>query len=297
MFTIPEGILWWKDESPAGADWLARLPRLVADCAEQWELQLQAPFEPASVSYVAPATRADGSPVVLKVVFPEPESREEPDALAHWAGRGAVRLVESDRERGAMLMERCDPGTMLWGVPDDDSATSSAAAVLARLWESPAPGDGLYRRLTDVAAGWASELSDRWELLGRSVPRALIERAIAAARDLGDGAQAPVLLHQDLHGANVLRHGDGWVAIDPKPMVGDRAFDIASLVRDRRDDLEHDPDGRRTVTRRLDLMSEQLGLDRERAREWAILHALAWGHDTDSGADPMMLACAVWLAA
>jgi streptomycin 6-kinase len=68
---VPAGLLWWRSQ-PGGADWLERLPRLVAECAERWELALGAPFEPATVSYVAPATLPEGTPAVLKVNFPEP---------------------------------------------------------------------------------------------------------------------------------------------------------------------------------------------------------------------------------
>jgi streptomycin 6-kinase len=80
-----------------------------------------------------------------------------------------------------------------------------------------------------------------------------------------------VLLHQDLHGGNVLRHGDDWVAIDPKPLVGDPTFDVASLVRDRRPIRD-----RRVVERRLRLLADELGHDRERMRLWSWVHAVAW---------------------
>jgi streptomycin 6-kinase len=88
-----------------------------------------------------------------------------------------------------------------------------------------------------------------------------------------------VLLHQDLHGGNVRRSARGWLAIDPKPLVGERAFDVASLLRDRRDDLARDPDAAWRIRRRLDFYSDRLGLDRERVRGWGIAHALAWGFE------------------
>ncbi len=81
-----------------------------------------------------------------------------------------------------------------------------------------------------------------------------------------------VLLHQDLHGGNVLRHGRDWVAIDPKPLVGDPAFDVASLVRDRRPIRDT-----RVLERRLDVLADELGHDRERMRLWSWVHAVAWG--------------------
>jgi streptomycin 6-kinase len=104
------------------------------------------------------------------------------------------------------------------------------------------------------------------------------------AGEAGDG----VVLHQDLHGGNVLK-GRDWLAIDPKPLVGEPAFDLASLLRDRR------PTTHGRIRRRLDLLTAETGTDRERAREWGIAHALAWGLEPDR-AHPMHLACAQWLA-
>src|SRR6185295_3449782 len=126
--TVPPGLEWWRDE-PGGAEWLERLPRLAAELADEWELELGTPFEPAHISLVLPARRANGSPAVLKVNFPEPESEHEAEALAGWDGKGAVRLLARDDERRALLVERCLPGTQLWAL-DENEANEIAADVL-----------------------------------------------------------------------------------------------------------------------------------------------------------------------
>jgi len=88
---------------------------------------------------------------------------------------------------------------------------------------------------------------------------------------------ATVIVHQDLHGGNILRaQREPWLAIDPKPLVGEPAFDAASLLRDRRWQIR-EPNARSVIARRLDILVERLGLDRERTRRWGIAHALAWG--------------------
>jgi streptomycin 6-kinase len=89
---VPDGLAWWR-EMPGGTEWLAALPGIAAECAEQWELRLGSPCEPASVSLVVPAERRDGTRAVLKIRFPEPESEHEASALTHWSGNGAVRLL------------------------------------------------------------------------------------------------------------------------------------------------------------------------------------------------------------
>lgn len=256
-------------ELPGGPEWLRQLPELAAACIEQWSLD---PEEPVDTwhSLVIPA-----GDVVLKLnPLGEPESEHEPDAMERWGGRGAARLLTRDHERGALLLERCRPGTQLWSLPDDE-ATEIAAGVLEQLW---IPADCPYRRLEDEAARWAEELP-RLQL-----DRALVDRAVSFLREAGPTQRESILLHQDLHGGNVLESARGWLAIDAKPLVGEREFDVASLIRDRR------PTTKAQMERRIDYLVDRLGLDRERMRGWAVAHALAWN---DS---PEMLDCARRLA-
>ena len=158
-----------------------------------------------------------------------------------------------------------------------------------------------FRTLAGEARRWADELPARWERHARPFDRALLDRAVGWIGELlASGAEggAEVLLHQDLHGGNALRAARGrgdWLAIDPKPLAGERAFDVASLLRDRRPELAADPHPAPRIRRRVDRLSEALDLDRERMRRWAVVHALAWGLGDDEWfAD--IVACAEWLA-
>ena len=272
---IPLGLGWWRDH-PGGAEWLASLPSIVESCAEHWSLRVGVPFEDGSVSFVVPVDLGDGTPAVLKINFPEPESEREADALVHWDARGAVRLLASDDGLRVLLVERCVPGAPLWSVDDDEEATRIGSAVLERLWRR-APAAPTFRMLADEAARWATALDVEWSALGRPFHRRILDEGIAACVELGPDQGEYVVLHQDFHGGNVLRaEREPWLAIDPKPLVGEREFDAASLLRDRRWLLGGPDDARRT-RRRLDLMSSELGLDRERMRRWGIAHALVWG--------------------
>jgi streptomycin 6-kinase len=293
---VPAGLDWWR-EQPGGADWLDRLPRLVAECAEGWALELGPAYAGSHVSLVAPATLDDGTLAALKINFPDEESEHEADALAHWDGCGAVRLLAHDPARRALLVERCEPGLELWQVEDEVQANRIAAAVLRKLWKPPPPNHP-FRLLTDEARTWAEQLPVVWEQLGRPFEQHLIESAVSYARDLGSSQGEPVVLHQDYHGGNVLSaQREPWLAIDPKPLVGEREFDAASLLRDRRDELVEDPDPGRRVRRRLDQLAGELELERERMRGWGIVHALAWGVSGIGKVEEDMLACAEWLAA
>jgi streptomycin 6-kinase len=242
---------------------------------DEWSLELEPPFEPAHISLVIPVRRADGSAAVLKVNFPEPESEHEAGALACWDGTGAVRLLGRDDLRRALLVERCLPGTPLWEL-EEDEANEIAAGVLTQLWTAPPAGE--IRSLTDEAARWAESLPATWDEAGRPFERALIDEALEFLRT-EPPPKDNVLLHQDLHGGNILRSDRGWLAIDPKPLVGERAFDVASLLRDRRNELARDPGAAARIRRRVDFYSGRLQLDRERVRGWGIAHALAWGFE------------------
>ena len=286
---IPETLLWWTD-MPGGAEWLARLPRLAAECAEQWGLTLGRPFPGANISFVIPAGDA-----VLKINFPEAESEHEPDALRLWCGRGAVELLAYDEARRALLLERCEPGATLWELGDESAANHIAAGLLLEIWQPPPP-DHPFRLLADEASRWAEQLPQQWAQLGRPFEQTLVEEAVAAARDLSESQEESVILHQDYHGGNILRaRREPWLVIDPKPLAGERAFDAASLLRDRRDELAADPHPARRVRRRLDQLTSELGLPRERLRGWGIVHALAWGI-SERTIEEDMVACAMWLA-
>src|SRR5262245_53753974 len=111
----------------AGQAWLNELPARVADYERRWAIQVAPPFANLSYNYVAPAVRSDGAQLILKLGMPHPELSSEIAALRLYGGRGSVRLIEAEPERGALLIERLLPGDMLLDLTDDDEATRIAA--------------------------------------------------------------------------------------------------------------------------------------------------------------------------
>ena len=291
MIEVPERLGWWRDRT-GGAAWLESLPHLAEECAERWSLRLGEPFGQGQVSLTALATLSDGGQAVLKLNFPEDESAYEADALMHWRGEGAVRLLEVDRKRNALLIEHADPGTSLWEVEDDEEATVIAASVMARLWLRPPPDSHPFRRLADEAERWTAQLRSDWEALGRPFEQRLVDAAAAAARELAGSQAKLAVCHKDLQGSNVLKaQREPWLAIDPKPIVAEPAFDVASLLRDRRWLID-----RAITQRRLDLLAAELDLDRDRMQGWGLVHALHWGVGPDK-IEPDLVECARLLAA
>jgi len=252
---------------------------------EQWSLSVDAPFPYAYASLALKASR-EGRDVVLKVQFPDRESEHEAAALAHWDGGGAVRLLAHDPTRHALLLERCKPGTPLSEL-DQDAALDVMVGLLPRLWKPAGPP---FRALADEAQWWSEYLPQKWERAERPVERSVLDAALDALEGLPGSQGEQVLLHQDLHADNVLRaEREPWLAIDPKPLTGEREFGIVALVRGG--ELG---DGRRFVHHRLDRLSAELGLDRDRARRWALAQTLAWAFE-DGAVLPEMMECARWL--
>ena len=241
--------------------WRHSLPRLVEECATAWGLEVGAPFG-GNVAYVARARRADGKRVVLKLNFPEHESEHEAAALEHYDPY-APRVLEHDPQRRALLLERIEPGLAL----PDDEVEAVLPGLLDAVWRAPAPGHP-FRALRDEAARWAVAIPEAWERAGRPFERALVDEAVAALDELGPSQPDEVVVHQDLHGGNVLRGTRApWLVIDPKPLAGERAFDLVALARNIPD---------RALVRRV---AHAAGVDPERALGWAQAHALAWGYE------------------
>jgi len=282
--------LAWLDETLAGRAWLARLPRLVDECVDQWSLRIGDAFPYAFASLALPATLPDGGGAVLKVQFPDRESEHEAAALARWNGDGAVRLLAHDHQRHALLLERCEPGTPLSELEEDD-ALDVIIALLPRLWK---PAGEPFRSLADEAAWWAEYLPENWARAGKPFERGLLDEVLAVLESLPGSQGERVLLSQDLHANNVLRASRApWLVIDPKPLVGEREFSVAAVVRG--DELGRGPSH---VRHRLDRLTGELGLDRSRARGWALAQALAWavgGDDLDDEFDQSQVETARWL--
>jgi len=244
------------DVAVAIARWRETAPRIADEIADEWELTLGEAYPPGFCGHVVRAELDDGTPAVLKLFYPDRETLQEPDALERWDGDGAVRLLRRDDDRCAMLLERCEPGTFLSRSPD---ALDVLVELLPRLWTD---ADG-FRTLEDEAAHWLAHG------LVRSRHRDL---AAGLIRELAPSQGELVLAHQDLHGDNVLAaEREPWLAIDPKPLAAEREFAVVPIVRSP--ELGH---SKRDVLHRIDRLSTELGLDRERVRGWTIVQTLAW---------------------
>ncbi|OEV30036.1 hydroxyurea phosphotransferase [Streptomyces nanshensis] len=259
----------------SGREWLERLPTLVEEFRDRWELRLGAPYHGGSCSWVAPALRADGTRAVLKVTWPHREARPEGEVMRLWAGRGSVLVHEHDAERYALLLERCEPGTELRqaGAIPAEERLLTGARVLRQLWDAGSEGEvPSVERLSAVSADWAQQAEER--VAGHEWPAGVDTGLFALGaellRELPLTARRETVLHGDFNPGNLLAaEREPWLAIDTKPMHGDPAFDPWPLIQQVDDPFAH-PDPHRVLTRRTALVADALGEDVTRVRAWAV---------------------------
>ncbi|HSK24464.1 MAG TPA: aminoglycoside phosphotransferase family protein [Egicoccus sp.] len=292
MSAGPEpGVVAMVRDQPGGPAWLAALPRLVADLARDWELTLGPPWLDGMASWTAPAVDRMGRRAVLKVSWPHDEAAGEAAALRHWDGNGAVRLLRHDPDRWALLLERCEPGTALRDHrAGDDAKLTVGAALLQRLWDmSPDPPlpTELAPRLVEVSGAWAAFVEQRAAASAVRLDRPLVALAADLLRTLPADAEREVLLHGDANPGNVLRAGQRWVVIDPKPMVGDPAYDPWPLLVQVGDPFDA-PDPRGRLRARYAAFGELARLPPSRLVAWSVARTVRmalWEDERGRAAD------------
>ena len=268
---IPERLAATCRGMPERRAWLEQLPDAIRAVQDRWSLVLEAPFDgnEVSCSWVAPALRRDGTRAILKLGMPHMEAEHEIEALRFWDGDPAVHLLAGDDDLNAMLLERCEPGTPLRHLPEPEQDVV-VAGLLRRLWRMP-PEPHPFRPLALMTAQWASEtLADaaRWPDGG------LVQEGLRLFEELPRTAPVAVLLATDLHAGNVLRaQREPWLVIDPKPFVGDPAYDATQHLLNCAGRLRADPAA--TIRRFADLLE----VDAERVRLWMFARAAAESRD------------------
>ena len=269
------------ERSDAGRAWLARLPRRVRELMGSWSLV----FEPshsthagalATCSFVAFVRRADGTPAVLKLGLPDMESMHELSGLLFWRTGPVVRVLEAEPD--AFLLERCEPGEPLSFQPEPFQ-DQVIARLLRRSWVRPPPGHP-FRPLLDMARAWTSSalaVRERWPDAG--LGHVGIERFLALAAPRPDD----VLLMTDLHAGNVLAASrEPWLVIDPKPFVGDAAYDATQHLLNAVPRLAANPSG--IVTS----FAEALGVCAERVRDWLFARLITSAMSASSSGSRVM---------
>jgi streptomycin 6-kinase len=285
-----------RETSADGLAWLDQLPDLVAELRQRWGLEITGtPYEGGMCAWVAPVRRA-GDDAVLKITWPHPEAATEAAALRVWDGAGAVRLLAEDSEAWAMLLERCVPGTPLReaGRPNE-CGLAIGADLLNALWSKAIPtGEVMpFDSMGPICDGWADSAERRAERYG-AVLRTLgtdpgiLALGIGLLRTLPRSAERQVVVHGDFNPGNVLAARRApYLAIDPKPMVGDPAYDPWPLVA-QLDWPFRSANAAWVVSERIRRLADLLDLTPARIAAWGIARDVEgglWAAEDNNAAD------------
>lgn len=292
VFPVPRYLAETARRDHGVAGWIPELPALVADLASRWSLDVGVPFQPGGqCSWTAPVTGPGVAGLVLKVAFrfPGGEERDEAAGLRAWDGDGTVRLHAACQTESAyaLLIEQCLPGTPLGQVLPEPEQDLMVTGLLGRLWAQP-PGAYPFRPLAQMCAAWAEEFEQDYAAApaAERIDPGLARAGITLFRDLPLTADREVLLCTDLHGDNVLAaQREPWLVIDPKPYVGDPAYDLLQHMLNCEHRLAADPAGL------ADRMAGLAGIDGRRARQWLFARSVQ-----ESVGSPLMRQVAARLA-
>ncbi|MEV6114101.1 aminoglycoside phosphotransferase family protein [Streptomyces sp. NPDC052109] len=263
------------ETAPAGDEWLAQLPAIAEQAVARRELTVERVQVPGGrSSLVVLVRRADGTPAVLKLAPPRARPESERAALAHWGGLGTVQLLETGAEEGVLLLERLHPDVSVRSLPEA-KALLEAAGTLRRLWVEP-PAGHVFETVAERTGRQATAMRAGGEADPEVAP--LVDAALAAREELLAAPPEHRLLHGTFRQSKVLAGGRmPWLAVGPDPVVGEAAFDLARLVRDRVEDLIATPSGPATTRRRIKRLAESLEVDQERLRGWTLFRAVESG--------------------
>ncbi|MBY8345940.1 aminoglycoside phosphotransferase family protein [Streptomyces spinosirectus] len=263
------------ETAPQGDDWLEKLPETAQQAVALRELTVERVQVPGGrSSLVVLVRRPDGTPAVLKLAPPRARPESERAALAHWDGLGAVRLLEPRTTEGVLLLERLHPEVSVRSLPEA-KALLEAAGTLRRLWVEPPAGhpfETVAERTGRQAEAMRATVPEFGEVAS------LVDAAVEARGSLLAAPPEERLLHGTFRQSKVLAgERTPWLAVGPDPVVGECAFDLARLVRDRVEDLIATPSGAATTRRRVKRLAESLYVDQERLRGWTLFRAVESG--------------------
>ncbi len=258
-----------------------------AELIKSWNLRVGDPFPTLGINYAAPVCDGDSRHLVLKLSnLPLIDTQREIAALRHYDGNGAVNLIAAAPQHGALLLERAWPGTTAAALTpqNDDEATRIAAQLMRQLWKPPVaphPFPAVYEWSKAFAT-----VRQKYDEGTGPLPADLFTQAETLFAELCEDMDDGVLLHGDLHHYNIVAaERQAWLAIDPQGVVGEPAYEAGALLRNPLDS-HHWRDLRRRLQRRISILAEMLGLDRQRLRYWGMAQAVlsaCWSLEDGNG--------------
>lgn len=235
--------------------------------ARQWQVVIEQTIE--TPSSVLGFGLRHNTPVVLKITKPHSDETHSGDILRAFAGRGAVKAFEA--EPGAVLLERLAPARQLVELVregDEGKANAILADVMRQLSHHSPPAQ--CPSIDDWGLGFDRYLARD----DNQVPEDLVHEARELYRGLAASQGVKMLLHGDLQHYNVLFDSNrGWLAIDPKGVIGELEYEVGAIMRNPVEQPEFLASAL-TIERRLEFFAKALDLNYEHVLGWSFAQAV-----------------------
>ncbi|MED3882151.1 aminoglycoside phosphotransferase family protein [Priestia megaterium] len=269
MYTLPQTFCDTITHlhSHKGQKWLTDFPQLIRYCEQRWHITIHSHF-PLSYHFVAPAHKANGSELVVKLFVEPSELLHEQEALTALAGENTVKVVDSDAEKGILLLEKLSPGRLLSSFSTKDEAVLIAARLMKSLWRMPQ---------SDSTIDTAVKRENGLRTCVKTYPNGIgllssetLQHALAVFSELNRTSQQLFLLHGDLHHDNILQSGEAWKIIDPKGLIGEKEYEIIPFL------LNHLPKTNvaETIDHRINIFVKELNISKKRILLWGYAHSV-----------------------
>lgn len=260
----------------AGYDWLAQIPSIVEKLSKQWGLSELTPVPNMTYNYVLSGHK-DEIPIILKLGMDISWLENEDRVLNAFKGFGAVQVLAS--EPGALLIERADPGTSLktYFPKHDLEAVEIVCQVMNKLHQAPIPQNNSFVHISD----WLLDIDQASE-----IPESILLKANEMSNMLLATSDTEILLHGDLHHDNILQNGESWLVIDPKGVIGERAYEVAAFIRNPIPELLLIDNPDKIISQRIIHFATYANLDPKRIQDWCFVQAvLSWAWALEDGID------------
>lgn len=254
--------------SHKGQKWLTDFPQLIRYCEQRWHITIHSHF-PLSYHFVAPARKADGSELVVKLFVEPSELLHEQEALTAIAGENTVKIVDSDAEKGILLLEKLSPGCPLSSLSTKEEAALIAARLMKSLWRMPQSDS----TIEETAVKREKQLREYTQMYPSGIDflsSETLQHALAVFSELNRTSQQLFLLHGDLHHDNILQSGEAWKIIDPKGLIGEKEYEIIPFL------LNHLPKTNvaEAIDHRINIFVKELNVSKKRILLWGYAHSV-----------------------
>jgi streptomycin 6-kinase len=254
-----------EERGESGRKWLDKLPSIVQKSQEKWGFTLEANSYELYTNFICPIRFKDGKKAVLKIGFPGDEGvPTEMESLQYFTEQYSVQLLENDAALVAFIIEKLNPGTALRNVHlNDDAEATSLALPLLQNVIAPVPKKHSFPTLAD----WSKVIMHTKNIsIKGNVTSDILDKAQAIFDELDESKENDMLLHGDLHHDNILLDEEkGWIAIDPKGVIGDPAYNGSRFIINNWSKKE----SRELLPSRVEAIAETLGYNQRRIAGWA----------------------------